>query len=77
MPRHSSTRFRCAGPALRLFLLSVFLTPSAFGQSMWKPFEPEWRMTACTAPPPPSPVPMPMPPGFRRPGSRVGKMPPV
>lgn len=51
MPRHSSARFRCAGPALRLFLLSVFLTPSAFGQSMWKPFEPEWRMTARTAPP--------------------------
>lgn len=50
MPRHSSARFRCAGPALRLFLLSVFLTPSAFGQSMWKPFEPEWRMTARTAP---------------------------
>lgn len=49
MPRHSSARFRCAGPALRLFLLSVFLTPSAFGQSMWKPFEPEWRMTARTA----------------------------
>jgi len=50
MPRHSSARFRCAGPALRLFLLSVFLTPSAFGQSMWKPFEPEWLMTAPTAP---------------------------